>query len=152
MRQQGTCGDRKKRRRDEYLNKNKRCEKFEEILQGSIDEAFCTLGESVKTAIYFHLDHKFMIAREDIAYRIDDFSDALERIFGLGARHLEVLIMKNLHNKISCFYEWDGPNWLIPNLTFKMYIDLARLCCEDNGKIGEIEVLVVAEQRQEQRV
>jgi hypothetical protein len=134
------------------LDKNKCGKKFEQILQDSIDEAFLTLGESVKTAIYFHLEHKFMIVRQEIPSRIDDFSDSLERIFGLGARHLEVMIMKNLHNKISCFYEWNGPNWLVPDLTFKQYVELARLCYEDKRKIGEIEVLVIAEEKQEQHV
>jgi hypothetical protein len=134
------------------LNRNNRDKKFEQILLGSIDEAFSTLGESVKKSIYFHLEHKFMIARQDIPYSIDNFSDALERIFGLGARHLEILIMKKLHEKITCFYEWNGPSWLVPDLTFRQYVELMRLCYEDKGKIGEVEVWIDAEEKQEQHV
>ena len=93
-----------------------------------------------------------MIARQDIPYSIDNFSDALERIFGLGARHLEILIMKKLHEKITCFYEWNGPSWLVPDLTFRQYVELMRLCYEDKGKIGEVEVWIDAEEKQEQHV
>lgn len=134
------------------MGKNRGGKKFEQILLDSIDEAFSTLGESVKKSIYFHLEHKFMIARQDIPYSIDNFSDALERIFGLGARHLEILIMKKLHEKITCFYEWNGPSWLVPDLTFRKYVELMRLCYEDKGKIGEVEVWIDAEEKQEQHV
>ena len=117
-----------------------------------MDEAFSTLGESVKTTIYFHLEHKFMIAKQDIPYRLDDFSDALERIFNVGARNLEILIMKKLHEKITCFYKWNGPSWLVPDLTFRQYVELLRLCCGDTGKIGDLEVIVDAGEQQEQRI
>jgi hypothetical protein len=42
-----------------------------------------------------------MIARQDIPYSVEGFSYALEQIFGLGARHLEILFMKNLHAKVE---------------------------------------------------
>ncbi len=117
-----------------------------------MDEAFSSLGESAKTSIYFHLEQQFTVAREEIPYRINDFSDALERIFGLGARHLEILIMKNLHMKIDCRYKWDGPKWLCPDLTFKKFVELTKLCYEDNGSIREIEVVVDAGEKQKIRV
>jgi hypothetical protein len=132
-------------------DRKNRDKKFEQILLDSIDEAYSTLGESVKTSIYFHLEHKFMIAKQDIPYRINDFSDALEQIFGLGARHLEILIMKKLHEKITCFYEWNGPSWLVPDLTFRKYVELMRLCYEDKAEIGDIEVIIDAGEQQEQR-
>ncbi len=74
---------------------------FYEVLSGAIDEAFSSLGESVREAIFFHPEKTFGIRRSEIPYRIDDFSDALERIFGLGARRLEILFMKNLHAKVG---------------------------------------------------
>ena len=62
------------------------------------------------------------------------------------------LIMKKLHEKITCFYEWDGPSWLVPDLTFRQYVELLRLCYEDKGKTGELEVWVNAEEKQKQHV
>ncbi len=135
------------------MSRNDGRKKFETLLLEAVDDAFSTLGERAKTSIYFHLEHKFIIPKQDIPYRIDDFSDALERIFGIAAKHLEILIMKKLHEKISCFfYEWNGPSWLVPDLTFRQYVELMRLCYEDKGKTVKLEVWVNAEEKQKQRV
>jgi hypothetical protein len=133
------------------LKKRNRFKKFEEVFQESVDEAFSSLGETVKTSLYFYLEHKFMINRQDMPYRIQDFLDALEGIFGLGAKHLELLIMKNLYKNVNCQYKWEGPNWLVPDLTFKKYVELIRISCEEEEKIGNIEVIVDAGEQQEQR-
>ncbi len=126
--------------------------KFESVLLESIDEAFSTLGENVKRVIYFHLTEKFMITKQEIPSKIEDFSDALEKIFGSGARKLEILVIAKLHDKISCDYKWKGPNWLVPDLTFKQYVELSKSYYEDTTQIVQIEVLVDAEeQKQEQR-
>jgi len=133
------------------LDKKNHYKKFEDVLQDSIDEAFSSLGEAVKASIYFHLEHKFLITRQDIPRRIEDFSDALERIFGLGAKHLELLIMKNLYEKVNCSYRWEGPKWLVPDLTFKKYVELIKIGYDYEEKIGTVEVMVDAGEQQEQR-
>jgi hypothetical protein len=91
-----------------------------------------------------------MITKQDIPWRIKDFSDALERIFGLGAKHLELLIMKNLYEKVNCLYRWEGPKWLVPDLTFKEYVELIRVGYVVEEKIGTVEVVVDAGEQQEQ--
>ena len=131
------------------MDKKDHSKKFEEVLQDSIDEALSSLGEAVKASIYFHLEHKFLIRRQDIPFRIKDFSDALERIFGLGAKHLELLIMKSLYEKVNCLYRWEGPGWLVPDLTFKKYVELIRISYNED-KIGTLEVIVDAGEPQEQ--
>lgn len=137
---------------DNDLTKNNDRKKFEVILLETLDEALSTLGETVKKTIYFHLQQEFLIARQEIPYKIDDFSDALEQIFGSGARTLEILIMTKLHQKIKSRYRWEGPNWLVPELTFSQYVELLKSFYEDNEKIGQVEVIIDAgEQRQEQR-
>ena len=133
------------------MDKKNRCKKFEDILQDSVDEAFSSLGESVKKSIYFHLEHNFLITKQDIPCRIEDFSQALERIFGSGAKYLEILIMEKLSMKVNCSYKWKGPKWLVPDLIFKQYVELIRLGCEDEEKIGTFEVIVDAGEGQEQR-
>jgi hypothetical protein len=82
---------------------------FSEALSGAIDETFSSLSESVREAIFFHPEKTFGIRRSEIPYKIDDFSDALERIFGLGARHLEILFIKNLHAKVGTVCKCDLP-------------------------------------------
>jgi len=134
------------------LRKGKLEKKFSEILLESIDEALLKLGENTKSTIYFHLKTKFAISRHDIPDRVGDFSDALEQIFGVGAPQIEVLIMKCLNERVKSTYKWVGPKWLVPDLTFIKYVKLMRLCCEETGKIGDVEVVLNAgEQRQQQR-
>ena len=135
------------------MTKNNYGKKFEVILLDTLDEALSALGETVKETVYFHLKQKFLIAKQEIPYKIEDFSDALEQIFGSGARTLEVLIMTKLHQKIKPRYRWEGPNWLVPELTFAQYVELLKLFYEDNEEAGQIEVIIDAEeQRQQQRV
>jgi hypothetical protein len=95
---------------------------FEEILLESIDEALSSLGESVKESIYFHLKDKFKISREEIPWRIRDFAEGLEKIFGLGARFLEILIMKRLYARIEQPLEWNESEEFI----FVNYVEAAR--------------------------
>ena len=127
--------------------------KFEEILIESVDEAFSCLGENMKNKLYNHLRDDFMIARDEIPYRIDDFSDTLDRIFGVGARHLEILIMKKLHEKVNSAYHYNGPSWLVPNLTFSHYVKLLKLSEENEKTMNEIEVQILDEtEKPRQRV
>ena len=134
------------------MSRNERLKKFEAVVLEAVDDAFSTLGENVKASIYFHLGHKFIILKLDIPYRIDDFSDALERIFGMAAKHLEILIMKKLHEKITCSYKWEGPSWLVPELTFRQYVELVRLQYEEKEKTENVEVWVNAEENQKLHV
>lgn len=57
------------------------------------------MGEPSKYAIYFHLEKSFNIEKTEIPHKIKDFADALEKIFGMGAGFLEILIMKRLYEK-----------------------------------------------------
>jgi hypothetical protein len=129
------------------------CEKnFSEILVESVDEALLTLGENAKSSIYGYLENKFAISKQDIPKRIDGFSKALEEIFGMAARQIEILIMKCLNQRVDCSYVWVGPKWLVPDLTFTKYVILMRICCEETGKNSNIEVIFNGEAGQEQRI
>lgn len=99
---------------------------FYRVLLNAIDAAFSSMGESSMHAIYYHLEGTFGIRKREIPFRIDDFSDALEKIFGSGARHLEILIMKKLHEEIQIEYKWDLPKWVVPELTFKQYVNMMK--------------------------
>ena len=138
---------------NKYKLNNNDCRKFENILLESVDEAFSTLGENVKKTIYFYLAESFSISKQDIPFKIDAFSNALEKIFGIGARKLEILIIAKLHEKVSCDYKWNGPKWLVPDLTFIQYLELSRSFYEERGEIEKIEVMINAiEQPEEQQV
>ena len=78
-----------------------KCKAFDELLLTAIDEALISLGESVKQSIYFHMESKFCVPRQEIPDNLNQFQAGLEKIFGAGARFIEILIMKNLHAKIG---------------------------------------------------
>jgi hypothetical protein len=137
---------------DRRLSREKKAEKFEDILLGAVDDAFSMLGEDVKKALYFHLEHDLMITKRDIPDRIGDFANAIESIFGIGARQLELLIMMNLNQKISASYKWDGPSWLIPDLTFVKYVKLMELSVDNQAKVGNVEIIIADEEKQQQKV
>jgi hypothetical protein len=97
-------------------------EAFGKLLEEAIDEAFSSLGESPRKAIYMYLKNKFGIAEQEIPDRINDFSDALKKIFGPGARNLEILFIRNIQAKARIDYKWDLPESIGSELTLKEYI------------------------------
>jgi len=66
-----------------------------------VDSALSSLGDSARHSVYFHLEKKFYITRDEIPSRIEDFDHGLERIFGAGTRFLEVMIMKKLYEEMG---------------------------------------------------
>jgi hypothetical protein len=74
---------------------------FHKLMLQAVDSALSSLGDSARQSIYFHLEKKFDLTRDDIPDRIEDFDHGLERIFGAGTRFLEVLIMKRLYEEMG---------------------------------------------------
>ncbi len=97
---------------------------FEELLLEAIDEELSLLGESSKVAIYFHLEKTFKIERREIPYRIEEFTDAIERMFGTGAKLVEIRIMKSLFKKVGCTFKSYQSS---ANLDFTEYIAAIKL-------------------------
>jgi len=95
---------------------------FEKILIEAVDEALASLGESAKQSIYFHLEERFKITKNDIPNHLEDFAHGLEKIFGLGARFIEILIMRSLFKKIEQPLEWDESKTLV----FAEYVAAAK--------------------------
>ena len=123
---------------------------FNKILLDAIDEALLSLGELAKTSFYLYLQNEFGLPKHQIPSRIIDFVDALERIFGQASLQLQILIMKCLNEKVRSSYEWCGPSWLVPDLTFAKYIKLMRVYWIDADNTGDVEVLLDAGEREEQ--
>jgi len=102
-------------------------QKFDKFLIEAIDEALCSLGEPVKNAVYVHLQNDFGIEKKDIPRKVEEFSDIMHKIFGLGASRLEIKFMKNLNSKIEVDfkipeYEWPLSRWIVADLSFGVYI------------------------------
>ena len=110
---------------------------FCKLLGEAIDEAFSCLGESPRKAIYTYLKNSLRIEKHEIPYRISDFSDALEKIFGSGARRLEILCVKNIQAKARIEYNWDLPESIGSELTLKEYLHIVSRTINSKKAINE---------------
>lgn len=107
---------------------------FDTLLREAVDEGLSSVGDSSKQAIYFHLEKTFRIEKEEIPLKIEDFAEAIEKIFGLGANFLEILIMKHLYNKIG-----QGSDQLesVSDFSFGEYVTAARRGFSTNQTLTE---------------
>jgi len=69
----------------------------------AVDEIFSSFGHSGKQAIYFQLENTFKIKKHEIPLKIEDFANAIEQIFGIGAKFIELKIIETLHEKTQHF-------------------------------------------------
>jgi len=104
---------------------------FDEYLIESIDEALTSLGVPVKNALYLKLENSFNMPKNEIPNQIDEFTDIIHKIFGLGASRLEIKFMKNLQSKIEVKiqlteYEWPLSKWILADISFTEYVHSAR--------------------------
>ena len=92
--------------------------KFDKIIPETVDEIFSSFGRSCKQAIYHQLEHTFKIKKQEIPFKIEDFANAIEQLFGAGAKFIELKIIQRLHQK--------NPNFLylpsIEDLVFTEYV------------------------------
>ncbi|MGB9960095.1 MAG: hypothetical protein ACPLKQ_06215 [Candidatus Bathyarchaeales archaeon] len=82
---------------------------FCRILLEAVDAALDMLGASIKEALYFHLETTFALKKEAIPANPAKLSDSLERIFGLGAKFIEKIILEAVCTKTKCTLpeNWD---------------------------------------------
>lgn len=66
-----------------------------------VDAALKQLGPSISQALYFHLENKFGIKKEEILNQPEAFSKALHSIFGAGANVIERLIVQKIKDKFK---------------------------------------------------
>jgi hypothetical protein len=137
-------GSWKWRRCKKKLAKDSKNNTFENILLEAIEEVLSGLGENVKTVVFFHLEGNFNIKKKEIPQKLVDFQAALEQIFGLGAKSLEILFMKNLYSKIELVCKWPTwCKWVIPEVTFQEYICLMKQKFEEvNTRQKDIQVFI----------
>jgi len=83
------------------LDQESKEQSFEQVFLEATDSALASLGESARQSIYYHLEKSFRLPKGDIPDHLEDFEDGLEKIFGAGARYIEILIMKQLFQKVG---------------------------------------------------
>lgn len=104
------------------LESQRSCD-FKELLLEAVDAALSPLGDSSKYAVYFYLEKNFTVKKQDIPNKIEEFANAIEEIFGYGAKILETEIMKQLYVKVGSAFEYYPEK---DDLLFVEYIDAVR--------------------------
>jgi len=107
---------------------------FDELLLEAVDEGLSSIGESSRHAIFFYLETVFKIKRHEIPYKIEDFAAAIEKIFGLGANCLELLIMKHLFEKVKKTVQLHEPG----DFTFTKYVTAVKQSFLEKKKAEEL--------------
>ncbi|MGQ9565322.1 MAG: hypothetical protein ACUVT5_02100 [Candidatus Bathyarchaeales archaeon] len=100
---------------------------FDRLVLEAVDEGLSVLGESSKQAVYFHLAKTFHIRKDEIPKKIEEFDEAMKKIFGLGAGFLEILIMQRLYRKVDGSLDWDEAK----DLTLVEYVGVVRRCFKE---------------------
>jgi len=78
---------------------------FKSLLLGAIDEALNMLGETSKEAIFFFIEEKFGLKKEEIPRNMEEFSNALRMIFGdVGCYFIEEQILNRLYARLGLVY------------------------------------------------
>ena len=74
---------------------------YETLRNEAVDEGLSLLGDSGKNALYFYLEKDYNIKKGDVCSKVKDFSDALDKTFGVGSVFIKTLIIKNYFQKIN---------------------------------------------------
>jgi len=86
---------------------------FETAMIEAVDEGFSSLGHFSKQAFYLRLEHTFKIKKQEIPYKIEEFAAAIEQIFGVGAKLIEIRIIEALHERIQDFVHFPKKGELV---------------------------------------
>ena len=86
------------------LKKQRQTEdEFNVAIIDTVDEIFSSFCNIDKDAFYRHLEDTFKIKKQEIPFKIEGFTDAIEQIFGVGAKLIEIRIIETLHRRIPEF-------------------------------------------------
>jgi hypothetical protein len=96
---------------------------FEATLIEAVDKSFSSFGQCCKQAIYLQLENTFKIKKQEIPFKIAEFADSIQQIFGIGAKLIELKIIGALHEKIRDFTYFPEKE----DLVFTEYIESLRV-------------------------
>ncbi len=112
-----------KKERFALVSRSAKCQmEFERVFLESIDEGLACLGDIPKQLLYSQLEEEFGLSQREFLSRLEEFSGALEKIFGPGGNFVEIEIMKSLYSKLKCSLEWKQ----VSNFKFPKYVKLMK--------------------------
>lgn len=89
---------------------------LDRLLVESVEESLaCVLGDMVKKAVYDALEKHYSIVRNQIPERLNDFTLALEKTFGMTpSRTIGKVIVKSLYSKLGLAFV-EKADWRLPD-------------------------------------
>lgn len=78
-------------------------EKFNSAITETIDESFSSFSNLDKEAAYRHLEKDFKIKKEEIPLKIEGFADAIEQMFGIASKLVEIRMIEAFHKRFPEF-------------------------------------------------
>ena len=115
-------------------------DEFNNLLMDSVDKVLSSLGEKPKLAVYLYLERVSNIPKSEIPAKVDEFSDAILDIFGIGARFLEISIIQNFHLEVGALREIEALNSRdLQGLTLEQYLSFVKKDFEEVRQCEETE-------------
>ena len=71
----------------------------------AVDEALTEFDIVVKRVVFFHLEKRHSIKLNEVPKKLEDFSNGLRDIFGIGAEVIERRIGRKLAEKLGVEYD-----------------------------------------------
>jgi hypothetical protein len=97
-------------------------EKINSVIIESIDRSFSSFKNLDKEAAYRHLELDFKIKKEEIPLKIEGFADAIEQMFGIASKLVEIRIIEALHKRFPEFVFFPKKD----DVDFKEYVVALR--------------------------
>jgi hypothetical protein len=95
---------------------------FKNALIETIDESLSSFCNLDKEDVYLRLENTYKIKKQEIPCKIENFVDAIEQMFGVGAKLIEIKITAALHKRVPefVFFPKEG------DVDFKEYVTSLR--------------------------
>ena len=75
--------------------------RFGSAVLGAVDDGLLVCGEAVRIVLYYFVEAKYHVRREQIPDRIEEFHKAIGELSGYGGRVTERLIAKSLCSRLG---------------------------------------------------
>jgi len=90
----------------------KKAEKYEEMFNKAVDKALNRVfGSTATSIIYTHLENNYAIKKNEIAEKLEVFSQAMQEYLNSGAAVVEKEILESFYSGLGLFQrvELEGP-------------------------------------------
>jgi hypothetical protein len=95
---------------------------FKIVITETVNEIFSSFCNLDKQSFYLRLEQTYKIKKQEIPCKIENFVDAIEQMFGVGAKLIEIRITEALHKRVPefTFFPKEG------EVDFKEYVTSLR--------------------------